>query len=84
VHLAKIIIWKNEQMWYCNAISYVRLLWFNKNHKFKKENHYLINILVKTQHINATAKISPFTSMYRRRQLRIFRTHSHNQRLYRA
>ncbi len=26
---------KNEQMLYCDAVSYVRLLWFNKNHKFE-------------------------------------------------
>jgi hypothetical protein len=25
---------KNEQTLYCDAIYYVRLLWFNKNHKF--------------------------------------------------
>jgi hypothetical protein len=31
---------KNEQMLYCDAIYYVRLLWFNKNHKFEINFHY--------------------------------------------
>jgi hypothetical protein len=30
-------------MWYYDAIVYVRLLWFNKNHKFERQSYALQN-----------------------------------------